>query len=175
MTITVGTDTYISVADADTYVGLNYLATEAKSIAWNALDTAGKEVVLRRATSSIEAISVPGYKYDPDQTLNFPREDTALTPHRRNNYLYYYGGAGEVPQAVKDAEVEEALESASPSTDSKQFDAANSVLKSFRISKKSETYKDTAASKHAGTAKFLKSIKAQTLMSRYVAGSFLVR
>jgi len=175
MTITVGTDTYISVADATTYIGLNYLATDAKHIAWTALDTAGKELVLRRATVSIEAIPVPGIKYDIDQALNFPREPSALFPRRRNDYLYYYGDFGDVPQAVMDAQVEEALESASPSADSKAFDAANSGLKSFRIGKLSETYKDAAASKHAGTAVYLKSVRAQTLMSRYVAGSFRVR
>ena len=44
MTITVGTDTYISIADADTFVAANYLTTEAKYIAWDALADAAKEI-----------------------------------------------------------------------------------------------------------------------------------
>ena len=175
MTITVGTDTYVTEAEADTYVSENYLSTEAKLIAWEALSTANKEIILRRSTSSIEAIPIPGTKYDFNQDLSFPREVINPIPLRRNEYWYYYGGAGTVPQAVKDAQIEEALEIASPSRDSKAFEAANSGLKSFRISKVSETYKDNSASKNAGTAAYLKSVKAQQLISRYVAGSFSVR
>ena len=175
MTITVGTDTYISIADADTFVAANYLTTEAKYIAWDALADAAQEIYLKRATKAIEAIPVPGLKYDTDQALNFPRETTAFVPVRRYEYDYFYASSGEVPQAVIDAEVEEALEAASPSTDTTKFEANNSNLKSFSISKLSETYKDNAASKNSGTAMHLKSINAQTIMSRYVAGGFAVR
>jgi len=73
MALTVGTDTYISVADAKTYASANHLSTDAKLIAWTALSDTDKEIVLRRAMQIIENLPIVGVKSVTTQALQFPR------------------------------------------------------------------------------------------------------
>lgn len=88
MALVVGTNSYISVADANTYFEDRLDADE-----WINADDTVKAKALITATRSIDREPLIGKKYSDDQTLQFPR----LTD-----------GAS-IPQIVKDACCEEAL------------------------------------------------------------------
>lgn len=179
MTITVGTDTYISIADADTYVDLFYLSADAKKVAWDLLSDEDKEIHLRRATQSLESVKYPGLKQEENQALSFPRQSIALIPLRRNySYSEYWSDlwleSTDVPDDVKFAEVEEALEMASPSSDSGRKATLTSGLKSWSLGKWSQTVNGGGSG--TGTpATILLSIKAQELLASVSNGSFSVK
>lgn len=86
MALTVGTNTYISMAEAVAYVG-GRLRTEA----WDFND-ADREKALIHAARLLEALPWAGEKTGANQALAFPRN-----------------GDDEVPQAIKDAQAELAL------------------------------------------------------------------
>jgi hypothetical protein len=50
VSIVVGTDSYVTVIEADTYISLHYLSTNAQRQAWEELITEDKEIILRKAT-----------------------------------------------------------------------------------------------------------------------------
>lgn len=188
MTITVGTDTYVTVADADTYVSLNYLSTEAKSVAWDTLSDGDKEILLRRATQSIEVLKYPGLKFDSSQTLTFPRQKLPQLPVRRE--LVYcdwwfdtfgfacpfsdvWTSTGDVPDAVKNAEIEEALEIASPSAGSSIRNRKQKGVTSVKIGNFSENFQPGATS-ISNMASVFGSIKAQEFIAQFQNGGFRV-
>ena len=77
LTLTVGTNTYISLADAETYVEGTY---GPRRDAWDAdaATDAIKNTLLVQATRDIDALMWRGEKSESDQALEFPRdgEDT---------------------------------------------------------------------------------------------------
>jgi len=177
MTITVGTDTYITVADADTYVSLNRLSTDDQREAWDKLATADKEILLRQATAAIERIRFPGIKQDNDQTLSFPRYALPPTPKRRRPESSFYNDEWlndtEVPDNVISAEVEEALELGSPGADSKRFDVMRGPVESYKIGQLSENFRLRSSSGNS-VETILRSRRAQELLSLQAGGSYSV-
>lgn len=73
MALTVGTDTYITVAEADAAIAQYHTTTDPVRIAWEALAEADKEVLLRRGLDIIEQTPIVGFKISTAQTLQFPR------------------------------------------------------------------------------------------------------
>ena len=71
--ITVGVDTYITVADATAYILANYPSTDARVAAWEALEAQDKEVYLRRAGSALNGLPYHGMTYTALQPLAVPR------------------------------------------------------------------------------------------------------
>jgi hypothetical protein len=87
MALTVGTDTYVTLAEA-----VSYLARRLRTGPWDAATTTTRETALKHATLLLEALPWTGEKATSSQILAHPRgADTA------------------VPQAIKDAQVELAL------------------------------------------------------------------
>ena len=176
--ITVGTDTYVTIAEADAYIELHYLSTDTQRVAWEAMTDADKEICLRNATVSIDTLIVPGRKIDSAQTLSFPRVAQVLDPLRRDpsNYIYDddidYNYSYVVPDKVKYAQIEESLELASPSSSSKLYDTYNGNVKEYRITGLSETFAKVGMT--SGVQAVLKSQKAQKLMSAFVGGSYAI-
>jgi len=85
MALQVNINSYVDVAEADTYFSTRY-----GSGSWDLLDPASKESALISATSLVDKYCVwSGAKTDPAQPLEFPRN-----------------GDTEVPQAIKDAQCE---------------------------------------------------------------------
>ena len=76
LSLTVGTNTYISLADAESYVERLYGPMRD---AWDALADATKNALLAQATLDIDAHLWRGYKSDADQALEFPRDGDATT------------------------------------------------------------------------------------------------
>lgn len=71
MPLVVGENTYISLADAE-----EYFATRYNSTIWDALTDPDKEILLQSATRALDLYCLwAGYKTDPDQLLEFPRDD----------------------------------------------------------------------------------------------------
>jgi hypothetical protein len=87
MALTVGTNSYITMAEAVAYFG-GRLRTEP----WDFAETADREKALIHATRLLEALPWAGEKSDADQALAFPR-----------------GEDDTVPQPIKDAQAELAL------------------------------------------------------------------
>jgi len=86
MTITVGTDTYISLADARAYVTATGLA------ALPAVD-ADAEKVLKQATQTLDRLYAGKYlgmKATIAQTLQWPRTFAGMVPHGVGEWPYIY-------------------------------------------------------------------------------------
>jgi hypothetical protein len=96
MALVVGTNSYISRADAETY-----FADRLNSSEWDDATDANKDAALIQATRMIDYRDYIGVRTDSDQALKFPRsglvdDGVALDPD-------------EVPQSVLDATCELAL------------------------------------------------------------------
>jgi hypothetical protein len=102
MPVDVGTDSYVTLAEANTYLG-GRLYTSA----WDSAVDADREKALKMATRAIDRQALTGVpksvaqRLDQAQALAFPR----CYPTGPSKYAC----ETEVPQAVKDAQVEEAL------------------------------------------------------------------
>jgi hypothetical protein len=151
MAITVGTDTYISVADATTYISENYFATEDKYIAWAALSAGDKEISLRRACRKIDRQRFQGLKAVSTQALEFPRAiktDYWLSDYPTLN-IYYDSGyvvQSEVPDSVKYAQIEEAVSMVSGTSDRVKLQKEG--VTSFSIGNLSESYSSGKSSEN---------------------------
>lgn len=119
LSLTVGTNTYISLADAETYMERRY----DPSGLWTAASNAVKNQLLAYATLRIDALPWRQRKTDLDQTLEFPR-----------------GGDEDIPTAVANACVEEALAALLAGCATDQADALGG-LQSASIGGLSESYR----------------------------------
>lgn len=104
MTIVVGTDTYLSVADADTYW------TNRNNSVWGAATTAAKEAALREATKYVDgAFNFVGNQILAN-VLAWPRDGVFI---ESGNFAGKVYDNVTIPPQVKDAVAELALEALS--------------------------------------------------------------
>lgn len=99
-------ESFVSVADADTYHG------NRGNTAWAALTTGQKEQDLRKATDYMEQVyrmRWAGYRKTTTQALSWPRYDVPLEDV---GYGYAFYASDSVPQIVKNACAELALKAA---------------------------------------------------------------
>lgn len=112
MTLTVGTNSYITVAQADSYWSARNNST------WAGATTADKEKALIEATqyidNSFSFIGVHGTLDLDTQPLAWPRDGVVI---RSGTFKYVDIENDVVPQAVKDAQAELALEALSARLD----------------------------------------------------------
>ena len=94
MAIIVGTDTYITIVEADAIITKRINGAD-----WVALDDTTKEQYLVDAMTPIELDNIKGCKYNEDQTLEYPR-----------TWYLNVDTAGEVSDRVKEAQALEAFE-----------------------------------------------------------------
>lgn len=161
--IEVGVDTYITVAETDTYISEHYVSGDERRKKWAELEAADKEIYLRRAAAAIDSLSYPGAKCARDQVMAFPR-------------VIYACGCGsddcEVPAAVKAAQVEEAFEYGAPSGDSEVHADLIGGVKAFTYDRYSVTYAESNGT-GALDAVIASSI-ARELLRPYTGGGFSV-
>ena len=69
----VGTDTYVTVDEADAYAITHYRSTRPERLRWTALSEDDKTILLRDACSSMEQLPFQGRKAEIGQLLSFPR------------------------------------------------------------------------------------------------------
>lgn len=177
MALTVGTDSYISVADATTYIASNYTSTSSVYTAWNALSAGDKEIYLRKATKKIDRQMLRGIKAIDSQVLEFPRaiksnerfydEDVVgVSVSRYNNYVV----ESSVSQLVKDAQVEEAVAlNIDGGGLSNRQKLQRQGVKSFSLGDLSEEYGAGLSSSFNSTT--LASLEAKELLKYYLAGT----
>lgn len=173
--ITVGTDSYVTIEEADAYIAEHYLSTDEQRKAW---EKAGddKDVALRCACAALDSLMYRGVKYSFPQALAFPRyfgENYAMI----DGVLYApeadrYPELKEVPQAVKAAQIEEALEIISPTEATEDRDIRNDPVQSYSIGHLSETFDKVSVGSLQST---LASIRAQELIRPYVGGGYEIR
>lgn len=104
MALTVGTDAYISLADANTY-WLN-----RDNATWAAASDADKEAAIREATQYLDGAYnwIGDHPGGSSQLLGWPRNNAVISSGNRRG-VYLTG----IPQAVEDACAELALEALS--------------------------------------------------------------
>ena len=171
MALVVGTDTYISQADATTYVGANYPTTSTEYTTWTALSSNDKDLYLRKACKKLDRQILRGIKAFDTQTLEFPR--AIRTDYYNTNYpnttLRFTADwvvEGSVSQSVKDAQVEEAITIATYGIQAnKRIELQNQGVKSFSLGSLSESY----SGRKAGATRLL-SNEAIELLKYYICG-----
>jgi hypothetical protein len=171
MSITVGTDTYISLADAETYVAGQYISTDSKYTAWDALSDDDKEILLKRATKLIDRQPLVGIKAVDSQTLEFPRAIQTDYNRRDLPIVHTYFSSDwyvqtETPDEVKNAQVEIALQYADGVP--KRVELQQQGVKSFSLGKLSESY-------GAGSEHRIISTEAKELLRPYLAGGVPIK
>jgi hypothetical protein len=177
MSLTVGTDSYISVTDADTYFsGVLYPDP------WTTTDNATKEKALRLATRRIDSLMIRGVKADPEQTLEFPRALYSHSTTYQNTYLDNplsnhsirrlpgWVAETEVDNAVLNAVCEEALALIKNGSEAnKREELQRQGVTSFSLGNLSETFSG------GSTRSFkLLSSTAMQLMSKYTNGGAVI-
>ena len=170
VTITVGTNSYISVADATTYFNDRLYIAE-----WTAASADDKARALIMATKRIDNLILRGIKSVNTQTLQFPRAIFSdylfyFYDEKQINFLNpygYYVVETAVSQIVKDACCEEALGILKDYQSAEQRkNLQEQGVKAVSIGNVSETY----GSGRNGTTKLL-SNDAQMLMKPYTLSS----
>lgn len=150
--LTVGTDSYVTVAEALAYVVEYYLSTDLKATTWTALQQSDQEVLLRRAARQLDLVSYPGQKTAPSQTMAWPRRASKfgkgwfvtiapfvsfqLPQVDYSNVVfgdYTTNYVQTVPDLIKAAQVEEALEYACPDLGTANLTARLSPEQSIKI------------------------------------------
>ena len=99
--LTVATNTYITVVEADAYVADERAFTKPASSFWTGASSAQKNQALLMAAKNIDQAHLAGSKQgtDSDQPLSFPRTNAELNPDDLTT----------IPNVVKQAQAEEAI------------------------------------------------------------------
>lgn len=145
--LTVGRNTYASLAD-----GTAYLQTRPGAEAWFGASPEARARALVLATARIDALRLVGKKADPSQMLAFPR----VLPGQSAE-------SATLPIEVVTACIEEAL---ALLRDPYEDVPATRGVRSVTLGDVSETY-DGAALEHPG----LQSLEARRLLSKWMAGA----
>lgn len=161
MALTVGTDSYITLVDADAYLSSYHLSTDADMVAWAALSDANCEILLRRAARVIDRQPLVGIRADSVQTMEFPRAiySDFSTSYNRFGGDYYIQDS--VPSEVAHAQCEIALDLAA-NGQSERVKLQREGVRSFSLGSLSESY--------IGAGNDVLCVEAKTLLSPYLVG-----
>ena len=116
MPIVVGTNSYVTRAEADAYLGDSARAADL----WRVLTGAQKDRALITATRVMQTIAWNGAKTDANQDLAFPR--TGLTDREGNPV-----DSASVPQEIKDGQCELAFDISQDPTVASSSDSGSNV------------------------------------------------
>jgi len=155
MALIIETDTYISAVDAATYIAKNYISSDEKLLAWDALSASDIDVLLRKAAQVIDRQPLKGTKAVYTQLMAFPRRLRSYDPS-----LQLFIPEVVTPDAVKYAQVEIALDLMTGP--SKRTELQRQGVKSFSVGSLSENY-------GSGKANPL-PYEAKELLKPYLAG-----
>lgn len=175
MAFVVGTDTYISVADANTYVHEHFTSADATAVAWGKLLVADREVLLRRAAAVIDRQPLVGVKADSSQAMEFPRAIQSAVPWGgifpstpSGRWSADWVIQASAPVEVQQAQVEIAL--ALMGGASNRVRLQQEGVRSFSLGDLSETYDGSG---RAPSARLL-STEARELLSPYLIGAAVI-
>lgn len=167
VTLTVGTNVYISLADAKTY-----FTTKLYYDAWTTATDDQKSIALIMATSKIDKQRLKGEKANYEQALQFPRAVYIGNRYNRKIGLTIDNVRGEgwhvetsVSQDVKNATCEEALKILTlGATANKRLELQQQGVKRFKLGNLEEEYSGAYNSER------LTSLEARQLLKRYLLG-----
>lgn len=140
--LTIGADTYVSVAETTKYIETVYGDDSAVYSYWDDLETSGKEMLLRKSLMQIEALPFIGKRKYNGQALEFPRTTGSVQVALPNDI------ASEIPSFIKFAQIDNAIAMFNIAENSESKQRANlqrSGVKSFSLGEFSETYGDNSS------------------------------
>lgn len=152
---------YVDIAYADEYVDTHFLSTDELRLNWEFLEELDKKVLLQRSFEAIECLPFVGRKTNPDQPNAFPR------------YPFE-----EVPEAVKHAQVENAvtLSDSSASEDAAFYEKLWQYgVESYSIGNLSERTSSGAWGRNVASSSGVISSKAINLLKPFLNGSYNIR
>lgn len=159
MALTIGTDTYIDLEDADVYLNSYHLSTDADMVLWAALSDEHSEILLRKAARILDRQPLIGIKAVTTQTMEFPRAIyTDTTGYSNNIYGDWYVQSA-VPDAVMYAQCEIALSLTSGESERQKMQREG--VRSFTIGHLSESL--------IGLSGEVLPIEAKSLLAPYLA------
>lgn len=94
--ITIGVDSYVSVAEANAYVENYYSEFDNLRVIWGVLSDESKETYLKQSAFEIDEQLFVGVVFNKLQDMQFPRKEC-------------YKEGPQVPSEIKDAQIENAL------------------------------------------------------------------
>ena len=148
---------YVTVQEADAYVNSHYLATDRARVYWSTLDDTSKSVLLQRAFERIERLPFTSRKASYKQTTQFPRYPLST-----------------VPQAVKDANVVEAIHSSSAFPEQAEQQAMRMRgVKSYSIGQLSETFEHNRAGGYGNPMDMI-CVETLVLLRPYMSGGYRI-
>lgn len=130
MALVVGTNSYITVDEADQLITENYLSTDPLRVAWEALATGDKEVLLRRAAAQIDRLPFTGRVADVNQKMAFPRKAV-------------FNDSPEIPEEVKSAQALQSvyyLDDANVTLATTRAELQRAGVTSYKLGDLSETF-----------------------------------
>ena len=159
VTVTVGTNSYITVAECTTILG-DFFDVDN----WTNASNDTKEKALKMATRNIDSLNLLYEKYDVEQALAFPRNV---------NLAYLDEVDGEIPDLVKKAQALEALNvlDERASVNSIQQAQANGI-QSQSIEGTSVTYSSIAIEKSYNKTDQLTSKIVRRILKPYIQSTF---
>lgn len=152
---------YVDITYADEYVDTHFLSTDERRLNWESLEESDKKVLLQRSFEAIEGLPFVGRKNNPDQPNAFPR-----CPFE------------EVPEAVKHAQVENAitLSDSSASEDAAFYEKLWQYgVESYSIGNLSERTSSGAWGRNVASSSGVISAKAINLLKPFLNGSYNIR
>ncbi len=151
---------YITLEEANEYVAKHFLSSNETRIAWESLNDADKEVLLRNSYRAIDALPFRGRKACTTQPSAFPRYPS-----------------NEIPVQIKEAQVANAvmLSDDSAREDVDYYDKLRTYgIKSYHIGNLSETLGTPAESSSASSYVGIYSQEAMRLLSPWLKGGFKI-
>lgn len=149
---------YVTLEEANGYVTAHYLSTDTLRLSWEGLSDEDKTVLLTKSFQTIELLPFSGRKLTPDQSTVFPR-----WPWK------------EVPDAVKWAQIENALtkSDASNEEDAKYYERLWTYgVESYSIGNLSESVSSGSYGLRGGQATGVTSAIAERLLRPYLGGGY---
>ena len=151
---------YVTLEEANAYVSTHYLSTDALRLSWEGLSDEDRTVLLTKSFQTIELLPFPGRKLNPDQSTVFPRWPCK-----------------EVPEAVKWAQIENALakSDASNEEDTKYYERLWTYgVESYSIGNLSESVSAGTYGLRGAQSTGVTSAIAERLLRPFLGGGYRV-
>lgn len=149
---------YVTLEEANAYVKSHYLSTDELRVSWEGLSDDDRSVLLTKSFQTIELLPFPGRKAAPNQSTVFPR-----WPYQ------------EVPEAVKWAQIENAVAKSDASTeeDTKYYERLWTYgVESYTIGNLSESVSAGSYGLHGAQSTGIVSPTAERLLRPYLGGGY---
>ena len=149
---------YVTLEEANQYVSTHYTSVDELRTAWDSLSPEDRTALLTRSFQLIELLPFAGRKYDPAQSYAFPRWPSV-----------------EVPEAIKWAQIENALakSSAVNEEDAKFYERLWMYgVESYSIGNLSERTSTGSYSVSGAQATGITSAVADRLLRPYLGGGY---